>query len=292
MITIQMKIKAYLELVRPHNVVASLVGVLVGYVAVTKEINAGILIPLIPVAMVSAAGYVINDYFDFKSDLVNKPWRPIPSGRVSLKESLYLSLALYIMGVTISIYLGIIMFFFTLGNALLIYFYSKSLKETGLLGNIVVSLGGANTIIYGGLAAELANQVFGKEIFFLTPAAFAFTLLLLREIIKGIEDFYGDEVRKVKTLARTVGYRNASLIAIILALLLLFLTVIAYVTLNYSHLFMLFALTTLLISFIATVNVYKSRNLSEAIKKAAKARGFLKIAIFLGLLAFLLNSLL
>lgn len=34
-----------------------------------------------------SAGNVINDYFDYKIDLINKPQRPIPSGRISLDNA-------------------------------------------------------------------------------------------------------------------------------------------------------------------------------------------------------------
>lgn len=34
-----------------------------------------------------SGGNVINDYFDYKIDLINKPQRPIPSGRISLNNA-------------------------------------------------------------------------------------------------------------------------------------------------------------------------------------------------------------
>ena len=283
------KLKAYIELMRVHNVIASLFGVLVGFVSVTRCLDLNVWIPMIPVALVSAAGYVINDYYDYRSDLVNKPWRPIPSGRVTLKEAYVFSIILYVLGVASSIYLGLLLVLFTLANALMTYYYSKSIKETGLLGNVVVSLGGANTIIYGGLAAEYLYGSYGNELNFIIPALFAFTLLLLREIVKGIEDYYADEVRNVRTLVRVAGYKVASLASIALTTVLVILTVITILFFNYSWVFLILAIVTISTSYIATTYVYVSRNLDMAVRRAGKSRSLLKVSIFTGLLAFLLN---
>jgi len=46
-----------------------------------------------------SAGMVWNDYFDFKQDLRERPFRPLPSGRVTKRTAAFLGLSLLAAGV-------------------------------------------------------------------------------------------------------------------------------------------------------------------------------------------------
>ena len=47
-----------------------------------KSVDIPIILAMLAVFFAMSAGNVINDYFDYKIDLINKPQRPIPSGRM------------------------------------------------------------------------------------------------------------------------------------------------------------------------------------------------------------------
>ncbi len=77
---------AYLEILRPFNALMGVIAVLL------VSIIGGNFTIYVPVACVivfifTGAGNAINDYVDHKIDAINKPDRPIPSGRISLKVS-------------------------------------------------------------------------------------------------------------------------------------------------------------------------------------------------------------
>ena len=76
-------LRAYLELLRPANVATALADVLAGF-AVAGTQNRGVL-PwlLISTSCLYAGGVVLNDVFDREIDRIERPERPIPSGRAS-----------------------------------------------------------------------------------------------------------------------------------------------------------------------------------------------------------------
>lgn len=289
MTSFKTKLKAYSELLRVHNVVAALLTTLIGWLTVRVKVdtlsNTSLIIPLLAVGLVSSAGYVINDYFDIEVDKVNKPYRPIPSGRVTPREALYLTLALIVIGTTPSLTVGPYTAVFVLINTSLVILYSYKIKELGFIGNVVVSLEGAFTIILGALTpSELLGDLCLVK-FSLVPAAYAFILLLAREIIKTIEDIRADEVRNVRSLPRVIGVFKSSIIAFALQLLIVGISLIPFLV-GYGYLYLTLALITDALLIYSAINTIKLGRLSDPELLASKLRGVLKLAIFTGTTAF------
>ena len=91
--------RAYLELLRPANVVTAVADVLAGY-AVAGPGDPGMLPWLVTATMgLYAGGVVLNDFFDREVDAVERPERPIPSGRVSARGAGVLGAMLLVLGV-------------------------------------------------------------------------------------------------------------------------------------------------------------------------------------------------
>ena len=287
--TVLRKVKAYVTLTRPHNLLATVITTLIGWLIVFIGVRGNSIInpayPILTVMLAAAGGYVINDYFDAEVDAVNKPYRPIPSGAVSRSEALIFSIVLALAAVTLSLKSGPISFTFVILNTALLYAYSYKLKELGFLGNVVVAFEGAASIIYGGLATseplgklELVNQTF-------LPALYAFLLLLGREIVKTIEDYRADALRDVKSLPRILGIRHAAVAASIILL--------SVVVISPLPLMMGFGITYCILALVTDAIIIYSVAILVRIKDefaevvAARLRSYLKVAIFVGSLAFL-----
>jgi len=286
------RLLAYLELVRPHNVLAAVICVLLGMAASYKVAGytfniADALAASLVVALVSAGGYAINDYFDYMVDLVNKPYRPIPSGRVSPKEALAFSVALGAVGVALSTWFGYVSVVFVLLNAVLVYAYSAKIKELGIVGNVVVSFEGSASIVYGSLVASLSIGRYEILSASVIPTIIAFVLLLGREIVKTIEDYYADSVRGVRSLPRVLGLRKSALIASIILLSVVPLSFLPYFSGIYDR-FVYAPLATLTIVLIV-LSVARMLRSSNIVSAAAKVRSILKVSIITGILALLLS---
>jgi hypothetical protein len=92
-------VRAYLELLRPANVVTALADVLAGFAVAGSTDRRALPWLLLSTACLYAGGVVLNDFFDRDLDRVERPERPIPSGRVAPAHAAALGAALLIAGV-------------------------------------------------------------------------------------------------------------------------------------------------------------------------------------------------
>src|SRR5208283_1322895 len=166
------------------------------------------------VFLISGAGNAINDYYDFKIDSINRPERPIPSGRMKLKKALYFSFLLFAFGTFLAFSIQQICGFIAFFNSLMLILYAKTLKSTPFLGNLSIGYLTGSTFLFGA-------SVFGfdglKALFVLfVLSALAITA---REIVKDIEDMEGDKMEGIDTLPIRIGAKKASYIAVLIGFL-------------------------------------------------------------------------
>ena len=217
-----LKLKAYLGLVRTENLVLTFFSVLVGaYLESGEMFYTPIWLAACSAIFLSAGGYVINDYFDKEIDEVNKPHRPLPAGLVSSRNALILSLALFLIGIILAYLVNIYILIVGLATAIFLLWYSFKLKNTFMLGNILVSLWVSLAFIYGGL-------VFPKVYLSLIPAGLAFFFHWGREIIKDLEDQEGDQKYRAKTVPILWGAKKTLILVTAVFGLLILLSGLPY----------------------------------------------------------------
>ena len=209
------KVAAYVALVRPFNCVMTFVSI-----AAAVVICSGDSIHLLPLLVAPLTGLLvagganaINDYFDVEIDRVNRPDRPLPSGRLQKRDAWIVWSVLSAAGVLINFALRPLALVIALLSVALLYGYSRSLKQTVLVGNVAVATMTAMAFIYGGVAS---GEIFKSMV----PALFAFLSNLARELVKDAEDVRGDALQKAATLpvayGATVALRMASVVLIVL----------------------------------------------------------------------------
>jgi 4-hydroxybenzoate polyprenyltransferase len=86
----------YLRLIRLPNLFTVPSNVLVGYFALIAPIHIDV-VQLLLLATSSillyASGLVLNDYFDIQTDLKERPYRPLPSGKISRRTACTIGIA-------------------------------------------------------------------------------------------------------------------------------------------------------------------------------------------------------
>ncbi len=192
---------------------------------------------------IAAAGYIINDYFDTRTDMINKPNRVVVGVEVGRRMAMILHSVLNIIGVGIGIYLGFyielpaLSVVFLLATGLL-WFYSTSYKRQFLVGNLSVSfLTALVPLMVVLFEIPLLNRAYGKEMLLHEVnfnyifawvggfSFFAFLTTLIRELIKDAEDFEGDNAYGMRTLPIVLGNRWTKIIITALIVLTLFMLV-------------------------------------------------------------------
>jgi len=203
----------------------------------------GIFLLILATVCIAAAGNIINDIYDVETDLVNKPNRVIVGKSISEKAAYNGFIIFNVIGVGTGFYVSHLVgkapfFSIFVIISILLYVYASYLKRTLLIGNIVISGLVALSVIIVGIfelipVMTAINQqtqwLFFKVI--LDYALFAFSLNLLREIAKDIEDIDGDYKAGMHTLPIAIGRARATYVLTVLSVLPLA-GIIVYVVTN------------------------------------------------------------
>ena len=208
---------AYVELLRPNNGILAVLGIILGYI-VAASFTAGsvqIIFAIIVAFLINGAGNVINDYFDHKIDEINRPRRPIPSGRASRGNVLVYFIVLIAVGIVLSYLVSVYFFYLAIINSIVSFVYSWKLKGTPLIGNITVSWLAASTFLGGAL---ILYSFYSIPYPVVILASIAFLATLSREIFKDAEDVEGDKKFGAKTLPIAIGTHKAVVLASIILL--------------------------------------------------------------------------
>ncbi|MDD3643034.1 MAG: geranylgeranylglycerol-phosphate geranylgeranyltransferase [Candidatus Krumholzibacteria bacterium] len=186
-----------LLIIRPHNVAAAVLCVAAGY-ALGGGGAPWPLLLLSATAVATAAGNVINDWFDRDIDAINKPGRPLPSGAVTGSAAIGLYLLLLALLAVCAALLPPAQGGWIVVWAILLHWYSRTLKRRYLAGNLLVSAVAASGFALGALAAGDSRR--GA-----LPALFTFVFVLGRELVKDAEDVRGDRACGARTVPVVSG---------------------------------------------------------------------------------------
>ena len=161
--------------------------------------------------LIAAAGYLINDYYDIKIDLINKPEEVVVGTIMKRRVAMIFHTIFNFAGIAGGLYIGIRIGAVNFISALFLWIYSNQLKRLPFIGNFVVA-------ILTGMAVFVV-AIFYRENYsvVILYSFFAFLVTLGREIIKDIEDMHGDELFGSKTLPIILGMRNTKLIIHVLS---------------------------------------------------------------------------
>jgi len=287
--------KASFEILRPINCIMGSITVVIGILNARTDIPLDVLLINIILGtltyfFLAGSGMIINDIYDIEIDKINRPDRPIPSGRVPIQEAKLLFLFTYGIGCALSILHS---FLFNLGFLtilLAVFFgfigwvYAKWGKKSGLPGNILVGISFSIGLIYGALLNSLVIPAY-IYFFFIT----SFCLLMAREIVKGCEDIEGDKKENIKTLAISIGINKSMVISIAFqGLAIIFFILPLFTAILNPLLFIIF-----MIPGVAIIGFTLLQSLSHNQKKEklGKISWILKVGALVGLIAFLFASL-
>ena len=151
---------------------------------------------------ITAAGYIINDYYDIKIDYINKPNRVLVGRVLKRRVAMASHIALNLVGIGLGSLISWTIGFINLSASFLLWLYSNQLKRLPFVGNLLIALLTAASILV------LAVYYQANQYLIVTYAMFAFSITLIREIIKDMEDLKGDQNFGLQTLPIYWGIRK------------------------------------------------------------------------------------
>lgn len=256
-----MKILHFIRLLRPINLAVIVLTMYVlryfllanllavkGFELRGADFEFGMLI--LATVLIAGAGNIINDYFDLRTDRINKPHRLIVGRhikrRIAMAAHFLMTVIALLIGTWISWHMRSfsIIFFFLLAISVL-WSYSARFKRQLIIGNVLIAvLSGIIPLLVGFFElpgqmlrlgsdprelftalerkpSEIDLMFLGAWIWILVYAGFAFLSTLVREIQKDIADVKGDRAMKATTIPIFFGIERTRYIVMILILIMI-----------------------------------------------------------------------
>ena len=185
--------------------------------------------------LITAGGYIINDYFDVRIDRINRPEKMTIYRFVTPQRAIKVHMILNGLAIAIGFYLAWRIkslsfgFIFPFVSGLL-WFYSAKYKRIFFIGNLIVAFLSAFVImivwLFEYFHLRLHPEFFSVTIprmnivtwIILAYALFAFLVTIIREIIKDMEDVEGDRKFDCRTIPIVLGIAMGRYILVAVAL--------------------------------------------------------------------------
>lgn len=272
-----MRYYTLIELVRPLNGLMAGIGALVGFlvgggtIGLSPEPFMAVVVPF----LVSSGGMVLNDYFDRGID----KGRPIQRGEISPVATIGLAAILYLLGISLAFLISYEAGLIALLAAALLTLYDACLARKPFIGNLVIATNTGLTFPFG---AAFAGYAFTPTISVLFLLALFSTLA--RESYKGIQDMEKDRKTR-KTLALTVGAKNACVFAAVFNLIAIVVSPMPYILGIFGPPYL--AMVVLLdLGFLYTlVSAFSSKDLYVQSRNMKALQAFALVAFVVGVLS-------
>jgi 4-hydroxybenzoate polyprenyltransferase len=183
--------------------------------ALTVLLDFNLFIIVIVSILTIASGYIINNFYDSEKDLINRPNKSQLDRLVRQKTKLnvYFTVNFIVFLLSFFVSFRAVLFFST--YIFLIWFYSHKLKKMSIVGNL--------TAAFLAVLPFFAILLYYKNIYpqIFAHATFLFLLLLIREMIKDLENIKGDIANDYRTIPVLFGESTAKKIITLLTVLTL-----------------------------------------------------------------------
>ena len=201
--------------------------------------------------LIAAAGYIINDYFDVKTDKINRPETVVVDVIIKRRWAMILHIIFSATGLLLGLYLSLKchnlkLLSFQILSIILLWFYSTRFKKQLLVGNIIVSLLTATIPVMPMVYDFYFSDVSITMMLYFAPflkaliiivfgyAGFAFLTSFAREVIKDMEDYKGDVQTGCKTMPIVWGIITSKVVTFFVILITIGMLLIADIKFYYE----------------------------------------------------------
>ncbi|HEY0045881.1 MAG TPA: geranylgeranylglycerol-phosphate geranylgeranyltransferase [Flavobacterium sp.] len=188
-------------------------------------LDPNLLILVLASSLSIASGYIINNFYDSEKDLINRPNKSMLDRLVSQKTKLYVYFSLNFLIVILALFVSWRVALFYSAYIFLIWFYSHKLKKYPIIGNITAAILAIfpffGILLYYTKREHFENLGATEVGIIFSHAVFLFLLLMIREMIKDLENLQGDFATNYQTIPVVYGERTSKIWITILVVLTL-----------------------------------------------------------------------
>ena len=276
-------ILSYIKILRPLNLIFSALSVIIT-AYLTDSLNQTVIIMNAVMVVVSFAGAsnILNDIFDINIDKKNKPYRPLPSGEISVWMALVYMLSIYFLGIYLLFNLSELAIEIALVIVLpILVLYTPIFKRILLVGNMAVA-----AVL--GLVFLFSEAAFtGAVSTMWIPAWLGFGLTLIRELIKDVEDVEGDKLYGAKTVPVVFGVDKSLYLVYLLIITFCILCWIPYFNNIYGNIYAIGLLFTVEIPLILSIFFLQKDRTSSGCARISRATKWITLG---GMVTILCSS--
>ncbi|RTY86215.1 geranylgeranylglycerol-phosphate geranylgeranyltransferase [Flavobacterium sp. GT3R68] len=167
--------------------------------ALTVLLDFNLFIIVLASSLTIASGYIINSFYDSKKDLINRPEKSMLDRLVRQSTKLYVYFGLNFVVAFLSFFVSWRAVLFFSVYIFLIWFYSHKVKKYPIIGNLMAA--------FMAVLPFFAILLYYKNLYevIFSHAIFLYLLLLIREMIKDLENIKGDLANDYQTIPILYG---------------------------------------------------------------------------------------
>ena len=172
-----------------------------------------------------ASGYIINSFYDSQKDLINRPRKSMLDRLISQKTKLNVYFTLNFIVSLMALFVSWRVFLFFSAYIFFIWYYSHKIKKYAVIGNLTAALLAVLPFFavllyfYTRIPFEDIENYKTQLAVIFAHASFLFLLLLVREMIKDLENLMGDLINDYKTIPIVYGETVSKQIITVLTIL-------------------------------------------------------------------------
>jgi len=224
-----------------------------------------------------ASGYIINNFYDSEKDLINRPNKSMLDRLVSQQTKLQVYFGLNFLATALAFIISWRAALFFAVYIFLIWFYSHKLKKYPIIGNLTASL--LAVLPFFGILLYFKN--FYHVIF--AHASFLLLLILIREMIKDLENIKGDIANNYQTIPVRFGEEISKKIITILTIGTIIPVYVLVEKFNVGYMDIYFYISLMVLIFFA-LKLWKSNSHQEYLQ----LHNILKLIIIAGVFSIVL----
>ena len=224
-----------------------------------------------------ASGYIINNFYDQKKDIINKPIKSKIDDVVKKSTKLYFYFILNFVVIFFASIISLRAVIFFSVYIFFLWFYSHKLKRLLFLGNLFYSL---LTI-----TPFFAILLYYKNIDLIIAAyaLFLFFILLLKDITKDLKNLVGDFTENYQTIPVVFGEDFSRIIISLITFINVILIINLFINFSDGYMNIYYGISLILL-LIFTIKLYNSKKVSDYLE----LHNILRLIIGLGVFSIIL----